>query len=218
VSATCLIENRWRTYIPSLGSYTSPDPEHRASVMSGMGPQAYQYASGRPLKYSDPDGRLLFDASWADAPADHFQRGLQAYQNLKKSKRCECVFKALWGSYPITNGISLGYRGTPTISIGGEEALGYTEGGRMRDLSSAFEPGIYVAAGVFAASGTGVAEGRIAHELAHFAFGAPHATDPTALWGRFAECPGYFCDSTKGDSILQQPGVPASVRKCAGCD
>jgi RHS repeat-associated protein len=50
-----LIENRWRTYVPTLGQYTSPDPEHRTSVMM-PGPQAYAYANGNPLRFSDPSG------------------------------------------------------------------------------------------------------------------------------------------------------------------
>jgi hypothetical protein len=44
------------TLLPDLGVYLQPDPMHRASVMSGTGPQAYAYASGNPVRYSDPSG------------------------------------------------------------------------------------------------------------------------------------------------------------------
>lgn len=54
---TGLIENRWRWMLPDWGMYTAPDPEHRASATSFHGPQAYVYASGRPLSYVDPLGR-----------------------------------------------------------------------------------------------------------------------------------------------------------------
>lgn len=51
-----LVENKWRTYFPDLGVYLSPDPAHRSSARLA-GPQAYAYANGNPLKYTDPDGR-----------------------------------------------------------------------------------------------------------------------------------------------------------------
>lgn len=53
-------ENRWRTYLPDLGIYLQPDPDHRASASIYAGPQAYSYASGRPLVMSDPSGRFAY--------------------------------------------------------------------------------------------------------------------------------------------------------------
>jgi hypothetical protein len=179
-------------------------------------PQAYAYANGNPLKYVDPDGRVVFDASWAGAPRDHFMRGLEAVRELKKSKRCKCIFDNLWGRYPINDAVPLGYR----TQIDGGGALGYSEGGAMLDLRSDFDPGIYVSAGVFAGTGTGVAQGRIAHELTHYVFGAVHSIDPTKRWGKFPECPGLYCNpSFVSDSAFQaDPEVPDAVKKCASCD
>jgi RHS repeat-associated protein len=80
-----LVENRWRTYVPGLGSYTTPDPEHRASVMM-PGPQTYAYAHGNPLRYFDPTGRIPgqeFDTS-VDAAHDAlaFATGLTEFKRF----------------------------------------------------------------------------------------------------------------------------------------
>jgi hypothetical protein len=44
-------------YVPGLGQYLSPDPEHRASAMAAVGPAAFNYAGGRPLVNTDSFGR-----------------------------------------------------------------------------------------------------------------------------------------------------------------
>jgi RHS repeat-associated protein len=76
-----LIENRWRTYIPTLGQYTSPDPAHRSSVMT-PGPQAYAYASGRPLVMTDPMGLVPRGLDMAaDAAAAEILRRIRASGN-----------------------------------------------------------------------------------------------------------------------------------------
>lgn len=41
---------------PDLGVYLQPDPKHRSSARAFSGPQAYAYASGRPLVLTDPLG------------------------------------------------------------------------------------------------------------------------------------------------------------------
>lgn len=51
---------RWQSQQPpDLAVYLSPDPEHMLSAMAYTGPQAYAYASGRPLVNVDPDGRQV---------------------------------------------------------------------------------------------------------------------------------------------------------------
>jgi RHS repeat-associated protein len=59
---TEMVENGWRTYVPDLGQYLQPDPMFLQSMLSGKGPQAYAYANGNPLKYSDPTGQSPRDA------------------------------------------------------------------------------------------------------------------------------------------------------------
>jgi RHS repeat-associated protein len=61
-----MIENRWRVYNPDLGVYLQPDPAHHASASSYAGPQAYAYASGRPLVMSDPTGRYSLSMRESD--------------------------------------------------------------------------------------------------------------------------------------------------------
>ncbi len=56
---TGLVENGYRTYLPDLGLYLQPDPMHQESATNGTGAQAFAYANGNPLKYIDPDGRLI---------------------------------------------------------------------------------------------------------------------------------------------------------------
>lgn len=56
-----LIENGWRMLAPETGGYISPDPMHQASSQGSYGPQAYAYASGRPLLLSDPLGLTAAD-------------------------------------------------------------------------------------------------------------------------------------------------------------
>ena len=53
---TGLNHNRWRMYSPDLGQYLSPDPEHRTTAWAHPGPQAYAYANGNPLRFTDPTG------------------------------------------------------------------------------------------------------------------------------------------------------------------
>ena len=60
------LENHWRFYLPWTGGYLSPDAEHRVSTRINVGPQAYAYASGRPLVNVDPDGRVTFNKSSYD--------------------------------------------------------------------------------------------------------------------------------------------------------
>jgi RHS repeat-associated protein len=55
---TGLVENGYRTLVPDVGQYTSPEPLHREAILDeSYGPQAYSYARGRPLYFIDPDGR-----------------------------------------------------------------------------------------------------------------------------------------------------------------
>jgi RHS repeat-associated protein len=51
-----IVENRYRYYVPTLGQYLTPDPMHMASV-ENYGPQAYAYANGNPLRFTDRTGR-----------------------------------------------------------------------------------------------------------------------------------------------------------------
>jgi RHS repeat-associated protein len=51
-----LVANGWRTYIPEIGQYSSPDPMHASSSSTFYGPQAYSYAAARPFMYTDPEG------------------------------------------------------------------------------------------------------------------------------------------------------------------
>lgn len=51
------IANGWRYLIPRTGTSTAPDPLHRMSAATFLGPQAYTYAAARPFMYVDPDGR-----------------------------------------------------------------------------------------------------------------------------------------------------------------
>ena len=54
-------DNGWRMYSPELGQYLSPDPRHRTSVSQSHGPQAYAYAKGNPLRFTDPKGLFVMD-------------------------------------------------------------------------------------------------------------------------------------------------------------
>lgn len=48
--------------MPDVGQYTSPEPLHRSTIARGFyGPLAYSYAAGRPLSFTDPDGRFLIE-------------------------------------------------------------------------------------------------------------------------------------------------------------
>lgn len=55
---TGLSENGYRVYAPVLGQYLQPDPLYGTTAQGGVGPQAYAYANGSPLKYTDSDGRF----------------------------------------------------------------------------------------------------------------------------------------------------------------
>ncbi|HJW75301.1 MAG TPA: RHS repeat-associated core domain-containing protein, partial [Thermoleophilia bacterium] len=59
------LENHWRFYLPWTAGYLSPDAEYRAGVSAAVGPQAYAYASARPLVNVDPTGTVSFDRSSA---------------------------------------------------------------------------------------------------------------------------------------------------------
>ena len=59
------LENHWRFYLPWTAGYLSPDAEYRAGVRAAVGPQAYAYASARPLVNVDPTGTVSFDRSSA---------------------------------------------------------------------------------------------------------------------------------------------------------
>lgn len=56
---TELLENRYRSLIPGLGVYTSPESLHAWTSSRFAGPQAYAYTAARPLFYMDPDGRRM---------------------------------------------------------------------------------------------------------------------------------------------------------------
>jgi RHS repeat-associated protein len=57
---TTFVENGYRTLIPEVGQYTSPEPKHRQTIVRGMyGPQTYSFVAGRPLRNTDPDGRAM---------------------------------------------------------------------------------------------------------------------------------------------------------------
>jgi hypothetical protein len=43
---------------PQIGQYTSPEPLHAWTARRLYGPQAYSYATARPLKLVDQDGRV----------------------------------------------------------------------------------------------------------------------------------------------------------------
>jgi RHS repeat-associated protein len=85
VGGWAVLNNRWRSYIPSLGMYTSPEPLHAEIVKREVGPQAYGYASGRPLMNIDPEGLEFFsptpdfprprDCKLAGGPCDNGEFG-----------------------------------------------------------------------------------------------------------------------------------------------
>jgi hypothetical protein len=62
---------------PDLGVYLQPDPMHRSSAES-PGPQAYAYASGRPLVLSDPLGLRAGERfrTWREASIDGLKHAL----------------------------------------------------------------------------------------------------------------------------------------------
>ncbi|MCC7069717.1 MAG: hypothetical protein IT383_00240, partial [Deltaproteobacteria bacterium] len=49
--------NGWRAYVPEIGRYTTPDPDHAQEAFLFPGPQAYTYVASRPLVATDPEGR-----------------------------------------------------------------------------------------------------------------------------------------------------------------
>jgi RHS repeat-associated protein len=67
---TGLSENGYRMYAPDLGQYLQADPMYASTSRSGVGPQAYAYGNGNPLRYVDRDGRTPRDVaklvSWAN--------------------------------------------------------------------------------------------------------------------------------------------------------
>lgn len=56
---TALVENRYRSIIPRLGAYSSPEPLHAWTSSRFSGPHGYTYAAFRPLYFIDPDGLRL---------------------------------------------------------------------------------------------------------------------------------------------------------------
>jgi RHS repeat-associated protein len=73
---TGLIENRYRTYIPELGMYTSMDAFPRSTEPGTFGPQYYAYAAARPLVLVDSDGRRFQSANEAARAAARAIRNL----------------------------------------------------------------------------------------------------------------------------------------------
>lgn len=113
--ASNLVENGYRTYLPDLGVYLQPDPMHRDSVMSGNGPQAYAYANGNPLRYTDPDGLYALDSSWDADPAAK-AIGKSALDGLRSFSRCGCAFKEVHKRVPFNDFFRIHYG----ISFGAE--------------------------------------------------------------------------------------------------
>jgi RHS repeat-associated protein len=116
-----VVENRYRYYVPTLGQYLTPDPMHQASVMS-PGPQAYAYANGNPVKFSDPDGQVTYDResyrkNCDGCCEDYDPEAGRATALLWAAKpRCRAAWARL---FPNTSLYSLITGPGPTVAFGG---------------------------------------------------------------------------------------------------
>ncbi len=124
---TGLSENGYRVYAPVLGQYLQPDPLYGTTAQAGVGPQAYAYANGNPLKYSDPRGLFsLVDASGCEGSYPVLYRVVSQempYNGLDPEYRK--IFNDMFGSGGIfsSSGAQLlekgcKWRSGPTIMVG----------------------------------------------------------------------------------------------------
>lgn len=103
---TGLSENNWRMYLPDLGVYLSPDPMHKMSATMLAGPQAFAYASGRPLVFADPLGLV---------PGDDFQTPDEAAADALQY----AAGLTATSSYAVTYGAQNQYSSTMLREYGG---------------------------------------------------------------------------------------------------
>lgn len=205
---------------PDLGIYLQPDPAHEISLYEASSPQAYAYASGRPLKYSDPDGLYGFDESW-DQDQNAKKAAGKAWAEMTKDDVCNCVFEGtprimrrpwadpfviryrpnlpVYGYSPFAAGVTAGlenveYLSAPATSL---QSIAYIEIGKttiLRDRSS-----------------KGFLRDTLAHEIAHTSSADGKEYQFPDRRSRYAI--GSWCS---GERSLAFP-LPKDVKKCCEC-
>ena len=184
-----------------------------------VGPQAYAYASGNPLKYSDPTGRYALDNSWDSQPAKKLM-ATKALQFIKQDSVCACAFKVGFGRLPFEDPFSVHY-GISSFAPpagAGKETYGFSPFFYL--INNATDPalsqylpalGTYQRIDVGDPSFVSEAELRdtMAHEMVHTSFN---------VRGESRSFPGPVSIGNMCSGKASRAFLPSEVQKCCKND
>jgi len=168
IRGTELSENWYRVFDRVVGKYLQPDPlPGRMKDPQTLGP--YAYVAGRPLRATDPDGRIIVDdrTSQCDGCVDpdwknNWEAGLALARQLASNENCAAYFRR----YNFADIHNLLDDGTaPHTRIGGP---GYYSGGFRMAEYRPIRNQIRIGCGALGRSPRFVAS-MLFHELAHYA-------------------------------------------------
>jgi hypothetical protein len=178
-----------------------------------IGPQAYAYAGGNPLKNIDPTGRYYLDSTWRGGTTEYAvaEAGLR---QLRENWNCKCTFKVVFGRvpysdpYPIRLGTSVEYVDPTNYEpyqpaghtvYAGETGAGLTLTGRVEIGNLPFN------------SDVDEFQKTLAHEMVHLSFGV------RGHYENGERNPEWIERAWGGDFSNYSEGNQKKIQKCLEC-
>ena len=154
-----------RSYAYDIGRFLRPDPMQ--GEYPGLSP--YAYAANNPLKYIDPDGRII-KLSSSLSPEEE-ARLLRYLSNLQKSQTGKLIYDEVHGSDLV---FTIGFDENIEEGKGGQAEIGFNEDKTVRDPRTNLVTKATVTGGqlliaerrILGAPGN-VIEGILGHEIYH---------------------------------------------------